>query len=185
MLLPTTSVAQTAKPMPAATMPKFPSPGPWHKEYGDVSLRLASSADTYQPGESVMLQVRATNETSRTLTLVAYAVWHLVRIRVLDAAGQVVQPKVSPFYLDWHSAFPFLTWPSKSTLILDGPSDASEQVILEWIDLAKWGYAPLAPGRYVISATSDMTIDELDPDAFFAVGNVSNAVTIRILDGGK
>lgn len=185
MLLPAASVAQTATPMPVAPAINSPTPGPWPLEHHAVSLRLMSSAGTYRTGEPVMLQVRATNETSRTLTLSANAVWHIIDIRVLDAAGQVVKPKFGPYYLDWHVALPYMTWPSKAMMVLDGPGHQGDQVVLKWIDLAMWGYTPLAPGRYVISATPELRIDEMYPDHFFAVGDVSNAVTIRILDGVK
>lgn len=133
----------------------------------NVRLRIETDRAVYRAGDSVAIRLAFTNTAATALRYVPRPVWSESRLVVTDSSGRAVAP-VGPRH-GYHQI-------STITSTLPGGVTRVRTFGGEWIDLRRWGYDLLKPGRYTIEGAPLLTIPGARADTTLR----SNRVTITV-----
>ena len=115
---------------------------------GVFAVHLETQERAYRVNQPVLIKMELVNKSDDLLAVVPEAPWYITDLVVHDRRGSVVQPTTKKFPARG-SPGSFLMQPHSTQLLRWGNLNNEPE---EWVDLGKWGYAPLPPGEYTITA---------------------------------
>ena len=123
-----------------------------------IRANVESSAKNYKVGSPVLIQIALTNISSRPYSYTTLAPWHIVQLKICDAAGKLVVPAHSVSTADAMRGYAYIFEPGETRILYFDRSSKGNS----WEDLSNWGYS-LTPGRYTITAAPKGDVVEIDP----------------------
>jgi hypothetical protein len=141
--------------LPVAPAAGAAAQGNNHSSARDVHLRIETDRPTYHVGDSIAVRLTLRNVSAAAVRYVSDPPVVQARLRVYDAAGQLVEPSLPR---------PLLHSSARPVTLKAGESVTLSWQKHEWLNLRDRGYDLRTPGRFTIAGLPGVFGPELAPD---------------------